>query len=93
MMLVSPEISGEELSHEIHLVEIRGGAGGLCSGERSLLSGRGAGGSRAGSSPDEMLSCDREPRSGGRYIAWGVSPRIRMRNKRGSRGAATEISG
>jgi len=28
------------------------------------------------SSPDEKLSCDPEPRSGERYIAWGVSPRL-----------------
>ena len=33
------------------------------------------------SSPDEKLSCDPEPRSGERYIAWGVSPRIRARKK------------
>ena len=33
------------------------------------------------SSPDEKLSCDPEPRSGERYIAWGVSPRIRARIK------------
>jgi len=26
------------------------------------------------SSPDQKLSCDREPRSGDRYLAWGVSP-------------------
>ncbi len=28
------------------------------------------------SGPDKKLSCDREPRSGDRYIAWGVSPRM-----------------
>ena len=33
------------------------------------------------SSPDEKLSCDPGPRSGDRYIAWGVSPRIRARIK------------
>jgi len=33
------------------------------------------------SSPDEKLSCDPEPRSGERYITWGVSPRIRARKK------------
>ena len=33
------------------------------------------------SSPDEKLSCDPEPRSGERYIAWGVSPRIRAKIK------------
>jgi hypothetical protein len=33
------------------------------------------------SSPDEKLSCNPEPRSGERYIAWGVSPRIRVRIK------------
>ena len=38
--------------------------------------------SRTGvSSPDEKLSCDPEPRSGERYIAWGVSPRKRARIK------------
>ena len=34
------------------------------------------------SSPDEKLSCDPEPRSGERYIAWGVSPRIRAKKKK-----------
>jgi len=38
-------------------------------------------GDRELSSPDEKLSCDPEPRSGERYIAWGVSPRTRARIK------------
>jgi hypothetical protein len=33
------------------------------------------------SSPDEKSSCNREPRSGERYIAWGVSPRIRTKKR------------
>ena len=37
---------------------------------------------RAVSSPDEKLSCDPEPRSGERYIAWGVSPRIRAKKEK-----------
>ena len=44
------------------------------------------------SNPDEKLSCDHEPRSGERSLAWGVSPRMRERQNETSRGAATEIS-